>query len=397
MKRSFTVIVIFAAVAAAVWLARYVPVPGETASRPENAVTAPGTASAEAQAHKKIRVLLVPGHEPHSGGTSFRGLLERDLTVQLAEDLRKYLADDSRFEVQMTRDVQGWNPVFSEYLASHRADIIAWRDAAANAMSAKLASGAVQKTVAQVEHKKADDDVSVELYGINKWAGENDIDVTVHVHFNEHRERASKRPGKYSGFAIYVPSPEYGNGAASRAVAQKIFARMRRYDAVSNLDGETDGIVDEPDLIAVGAHDTAKSPSLLMEYGYIYEDRFTDETLRETALDDLAYQTYAGLRDAFGFSSGDEGVGTSALPHEWKNAVGRASSVTDVYALQTALAAHGFYPPQGRDGHDCPRGGTFGRCTADALAAFQKEYGVQGEQGFAGRKTIEKLMTLSER
>jgi peptidoglycan hydrolase-like protein with peptidoglycan-binding domain len=39
----------------------------------------------------------------------------------------------------------------------------------------------------------------------------------------------------------------------------------------------------------------------------------------------------------------------------------------------------------------CPRTGGFGPCTKAALQAFQQKYGVNGELGIVGPKTLEVL------
>src|SRR3989344_6499760 len=50
---------------------------------------------------KKVRVLIVPGHEPGYGGTDFQGLLERDLNVYLAEQLGSFLKNNGKYDVLM--------------------------------------------------------------------------------------------------------------------------------------------------------------------------------------------------------------------------------------------------------------------------------------------------------
>jgi N-acetylmuramoyl-L-alanine amidase len=39
---------------------------------------------------KKVRILIVPGHEPNFGGTEFGNLKERDMTVDLANNLSEF-------------------------------------------------------------------------------------------------------------------------------------------------------------------------------------------------------------------------------------------------------------------------------------------------------------------
>jgi peptidoglycan hydrolase-like protein with peptidoglycan-binding domain len=44
--------------------------------------------------------------------------------------------------------------------------------------------------------------------------------------------------------------------------------------------------------------------------------------------------------------------------------------------------------------NDCPRTGKLGACTKSALASFQRKYGISGEDGIAGPKTIGELNQL---
>jgi len=41
--------------------------------------------------------------------------------------------------------------------------------------------------------------------------------------------------------------------------------------------------------------------------------------------------------------------------------------------------------------NDCPRTGGFGNCTKTAIELFQKKYGITGEYGMVGTKTLEQL------
>jgi len=135
--------------------------------------------------------------------------------------------------------------------------------------------------------------------------------------------------------------------------------------------------------------------SMLIEYGYIYETQFTDKSLRSKALQDLAFQTYLGLQDFFEPRSPFAAVGsfdTLMMPYQWTKSMSRATAdSSDVYALQTALVLDGVYPPDGRSLNDCPRTGAIGGCTKAALQAFQDKYGISGEKGTVGAKTVEML------
>lgn len=333
----------------------------------------------------RVRVLIVPGHDMDSGGTSFSGIYERDLAVTLGEELRQLLAQDGRFEVRMTRDVSGWDPEIAGYIDGNAAAIAAWRDAARAEMHGRIADGEIERPDSAVGHNTASDDVSVQLYGITKWANENEIDLMVHLHFND-AERPWNAAAPFSGVAVYVPDPVYGNAVATRPIAESVFRRLSAFDPVSDLPGESTGIVDEPRLIAVGMNDTAVMPSMLIEYGYIYEYRFIEPSLREAYMKELAYQTYRGLRDAYGNPIADDpaaAYGTTVLPHHWPEpSEDRDWTPLDILATQSVLILRGTFPKE-IDGRACARTGTLDACTEEALSAFRTGWGVVEDGGAA--------------
>jgi len=134
---------------------------------------------------------------------------------------------------------------------------------------------------------------------------------------------------------------------------------------------------------------------MLIEYGYIYEPQFADPATRSFALKDLAYQTYLGLEDFFNPSVGitlSRSYDTVALPYSWTKPILNAKTKgPDVFALQTALSFDGEYPPAGLTKNDCPRTGAIGACTEKAIKDFQNKYGVKGDNGIVGTKTLQLL------
>lgn len=344
--------------------------------------------------HRKIRVLIVPGHEPNAGGTVSGTLKERDLAVQLAKQLQGLLEEDGRFETVLSRDEHGWNTDIADYFSKQWDEIDAWRKDARSEMNARIASGEVTKPIVHIGHNDAQHDVALRLYGITKWANEHDIDVTVHVHFDDDRA-STRRAGTRTGFAVFVPPPQYGNGAPTRAIGEKVLARLKTFDPIGDLSGEiaTGGLVDDPELIAVGEQDTSDAASMLIEYAFIYEKQLQTTAVRALAVRDMAYQTSLGLEDFF-FEGSVPPRSSSVLPYAWKKPVRAGSDPADVFALQTALTVDGDYPPAGKRRNDCPRSGQFGPCTRAALHAFQQKYGIFGEAGAAGPKTLAKLGNL---
>ena len=343
------------------------------------------------QGTPRVRILLVPGHEPTYGGAEFGSLKERTMTVDLAEQLGTFLSANTRYEVIIVRDKQAWNPIFTDYFKKQWEDIIAWQKSHQQESLRKVAITPLPPP--KVYHNKAPSDVAYRLYGMTKWSNENMVDIAVHIHFNDYPRKATHLPGKYSGFAIYTPEKQYANGTTTRAVSEAVFKRLAKYNPVSDLPGEIEGIIDERELIAVGANDTADAASLLIEYGYIYEPQFTNSEAYPMAIKDLAFQTYLGLEDFFTNgrqSSLAAAYDTLALPYTWRTPLSDTTAhPRDVFALQTALLADGVYPPASKTKNDCPRTGKIGPCTKASIEVFQKKYGID-EKGF-GEKTLQEL------
>ncbi len=245
-----------------------------------------------------------------------------------------------------------------------------------------------------VEHQTVPNDVAYRIYGIDKWVDENDIDIVIHVHFNDYPGHG-KVPGDYSGFTIYVPQKEYDNSSTTQALADTVFKRLAKYNPVSDLPGESGGIVQDQDLIAIGAYNSVDAASMLIEYGYLYEPQFTNDDLRSPAIKDLAFQTYLGLQDFFDPKNAVSLTGsldTLMMPHKWSNPItSNSAKASDIFALQTALVIDGDYPPPNRSKNDCPRTGTLGPCTKVAVQAFQKKFDITDEKGIVGPKTIDVL------
>ena len=345
----------------------------------------------------KVRILLVPGHEPDYGGAEFQNLKERNMTVELAEDLQSFLDTNDHYKVFVTRDSYSWSPVFASYFQNNWADIVAWQKASSAEMAHQISIGLKTKSVAVVTHNRTRPDVGLRLYGITKWANENDIDITIHIHFNDDTEHPDGVPGKHSGFAIYIPEHQYFNSSTTKIIAETVYKRLAKYNPVSDMTAESKGIIEDPDLIAVGVNNTANSASMLIEYGYIYQPEFLNPDTQSIALKDLAYQTYLGLQDFFD-ATNSAALGysydTVALPHSWIHPINESAKNIqnqDIFALQTALISDGEYPPSHKSMNSCPRTGGFGQCTKDALNIFQKKFGIANEKGGIGEKTLQVL------
>ena len=298
---------------------------------------------------RKVRVLIVPGHEPNYGGAEFNGLKERDMTVELGQDLQKLLESNSHYQVFVARDTNSWSPEISAYYKNNWNDIVEWTAASREEFSRLVSVGLTTRTYSTVTHNDAARDVALRLYGLTKWSNENNIDIAIHIHFNDNRRPNVSKPGNYSGFSMYVPAAQYGNSTTTKVIADSILKRLAKYNPISDSPGETNGIIDEPELIAVGSNNTADAASILIEYSYIYEPQLQDPQVRSMAIKDLAFQTYLGLQDFFDPSSNAslaKSYDTLILPYKWNAPqVDNKAAASDIFALQTALTFKGVYPP----------------------------------------------------
>lgn len=333
---------------------------------------------------ERIKVLIMPGHEPNYGGAEYGALKERDMTIELAGYLEEFFKNNSHYEPVLARTATAWNPSLQKYFDEHWESIIAFFKESKDEMIRLVNQGVVSKLTGGVIHNSAPQNIALRLYGINKWSNENRVDIAIHIHFNDYPRRNSSAPGEYSGLAIYVPERQFSNSTTTRAIADAVFRRLTKYNAVSNFPPENHGVVEEQDLIAIGSYNTSDAPSMLIEYGYIYEPQFADPKVRESTLRDLAFQTYLGVQDFFG-SGNDVSLAydTLMLPHTWQDTLDKE----DVLALQSALLLEGVYPGIGKTKNDCPRTGKFGPCTAAALNTFQKKYGITDEKEGIGEQT----------
>jgi N-acetylmuramoyl-L-alanine amidase len=340
---------------------------------------------------RRVRILLVPGHEPAFGGTQFNGVRERDLVVELAEELQRLLQTDPHYSVSIARTTSAWHPSLAEYFSSHTEDIIDFREDHLQEMGRLVKKGLLTQ-VTGVSHNNAPRDVALRLYGVNAWANEQEVDIVLHLHINDHERKNTRTEGKYSGFSIYVPERQYSNSTSSRAIADALLERLSVIMSPSDMPLEKGGVVEDQELIAIGRYNTVDAPSMLIEYGYIYESQYHDEVIRPMLLREYAFQTYLGIQDFFGVNLPRKSFATTLLPHAWLDDLRSTyAPARDVLALQVALVHEQLYPPLGQTMNQCPISGRFKTCTVSALAEFQKKYNIAGEDSFVGPRTRDVL------
>lgn len=341
---------------------------------------------------KKIKILVVPGHDRESSGAQFRGLSEFDFNLELGLSLVDFLKQNPAFEVVAAQGWNGYNPALASYFSNNRAAIEMFRQSQQGITNGAFDAGIVERQQG-VFHNFAPNETALKLYGINKWANENGVNLVLHIHFNDDPEKRGQRIGRYGGFAIYVPERQFSNAKGSSAIAHAIFERLARRIAPSNLPLESAGIVEDQELIGIGSNNSLDSAAMLIEYSYIYEPQIRESATRSLALKEAAWHTYLGIESFFeGSARADALPQTVLLPHYFSEhlSVGMRGSA-EAYLLQIALAREGFYPPEGSTLEDCPMNGNFLDCTVRAVKAFQRGKGIEPAMGEVGGMTRAEL------
>lgn len=245
---------------------------------------------------ERIRVLIVPGHDDAAFGTSYKGMREAALNAELGEELAFVLSSDARFEPILVRTKSGYAKEFTDYFEKNDKNVHVFLAEKKKIMKDLLRSGMLEKEEGVI-HNDAPNDVAYRLYSLNMWANENGVDIVIHIHFNDYPRKARTKPGRYSGYAIYVPDGQYSNARPSRDLAVNIARRLSERLTPSTHPQEG-AVVPDQELIAVGSYNTLDSAVALIEYGYIYEPRFQGEK-RGALFQELARLTHEGLRDFF--------------------------------------------------------------------------------------------------
>jgi N-acetylmuramoyl-L-alanine amidase len=331
-----------------------------------------------------IKILIVPGHDDVNVGTYYGPITEAELNLSVAKELDNLLSNESEIETFVTRDDNGYNPIFAEYLSENRDEIMEFRNTKKSLMDNLIEEGSLDSYV-NIQHNYAPSDVVELLYGINKFSNDNNFDITIHIHFNDYPGRR-KESGRYSGFSIYVPEKQYSNAEASFDLAYKIQQQLKLSFPVSDFSKESE-ITESQDLIAIGSFNTANSAAILIEYGYIYESHFTDKYIGNYVVDELARQTYFGISN---YLNNNDTVNNDTYSkiseYLLDGPLVKGDKGPNVLALQDHLRDSGYYP-QKNTLNNCPLNGNFGSCTEQALIQYQTENNIPGT-GFFGDITM---------
>jgi N-acetylmuramoyl-L-alanine amidase len=345
---------------------------------------------------KDVKIMIVPGHDNENSGAVLKDketgkvFKEADLNLKVANELNKLLSDEKGIKTFLTRDEKGYHRKLAEYFEKESDKIAEFRESKKQIMEKLVEEGRVQKEV-HIHHNTARPEVANVLYGINKYANDNEYDIIIHIHFNDYPGR-TKDWGEYSGFSIYVPEEQYSNAQASHDFAEELRDQLLLSFAESDMPQE-DAITQDQELIAIGAYNSVDSIAVLLEYGYIYESQFTDSNISDYILNELAQQTYLGIMDFLSgevksFSSIDakkHKTFSNLEEYQWSGDLKKGDMGIEVLALQDFLRDKGFYPRLNTM-NNCPINGRFGECTENALSEFQRLNDIE-PTGYFGPQT----------
>ena len=209
-----------------------------------------------AQTIKPIKILIVPGHDNKEWGAEFNGVKEADMTEKLSLMIFDLLKKDKKFEPIITRDWNGYTPTFEDYFINGEQAITDFINEKKSAFESKLQDGSIQ-AVENIYHNYASQRMATVLYGINKWADENNVDAVIHVHFNDY-PRPKKVRGEYTGFAVYVRDKQMNNSKDSYQLGSFVFQSLLHDYNKSNYPPEASGVVPDQNLIAIGEYNSSR-------------------------------------------------------------------------------------------------------------------------------------------
>lgn len=259
---------------------------------------APFTLRANETKPTPIKILLVPGHDNEVWGSQYGNIKEADMNLVLANQIFNTFKNDKNFKVYITRDKNGYTKEFAEYFLNKKEDILLFKENAKKKTKENILNGGFIQKI-NVPHVLVNSEMSLRLYGINKWASENKIDAVIHVHFNDYPRKNKWVKGKYKGFSIYVPEGQMANSSLSLSLAKDIFSQLSKKYAKSTYEKESNGIIPDQSLIALGSNNSLieSTRSVLIEYGYIY--RFGDSVMRRKSYKTMSDLTVKGIKDYF--------------------------------------------------------------------------------------------------
>lgn len=242
--------------------------------------------------NQPIKILLVAGHTEEYPGAIYKDLREVDLNIKVTNYLYERLKDNPHFETHLFQKEAGvLHPEISSYIGEK--DNIRNFKIGYQRLSKWFKGDSVDEIISSSLQSDTSEEIIDMMYAINAWANDKDVDIIINIHFNDIEGRQKDDAGYLAGFSIYTPSGYLINSEASNLLAENIKKNLLEVLEPSNNPEEKNIIIKNDSLIALGAFNTLKSLSLLVEYGYIYEEKVQDEEI----LKEIARLTYLGLKD----------------------------------------------------------------------------------------------------
>lgn len=229
------------------------------------------------------RILLVAGHTAVTKGAVFGQTTEYEINYELLKKAELVLQEKG-YEVVITHRDDDYSYRFTSFFEENRDRILEFRQLQKDRYDIEYPMGVVTN---DTDHNYASDSVVLQLYGVNLWANENDIDAVVHIHFNDYPGRPAGQRGTHTGFSIFTGLKTNTNFVPSFRLAKALETEMLRYADRSTVPKESAGVL-ESELIAVGQADSVDPPAILLEGGFVYEEKFTDRTRRSKELANYA-------------------------------------------------------------------------------------------------------------
>lgn len=240
------------------------------------------------------RILLVAGHTAETEGTSYRSLSEYELNYQLMNMLEERLRATG-YEVITTHEGDDYNEEFTNFFETQRQEILDFRSRQREAYEEEYPLGVVTN---DTDHNYASNLGTLQLYGVNYWANQNNIDVVLHIHFNDYPGRPNDEVGEHTGFSVFTSLKTNKNFIESFLLAKEIEREMLTYADRSTVRRESAGVL-ESELIAVGQANSTDMPSLLLEMGFIYENKFVNPISRAQEFQDYTQAITQALNTYF--------------------------------------------------------------------------------------------------
>ena len=238
-------------------------------------------------------VLLVAGHTQSSKGAVFGSVTEYDQNYSLMQATYEALSDMG-YRVTLSHRDDDYSYRFSSYFEQYKDLILDWRETQRAGYEDEYPLGVVTN---DTDHNTASTLATLQLYGINYWANQNDIDAVIHLHFNDYPGRVSGQVGKHTGFSLFTSLKTNDNFIESFRLAKEIEKNMLHHAERSTVTRESAGVL-ESELIAVGQANSLEAPAVLIESGFIYEDKFINPAKRNTVMGQYADSIARGL-DAY--------------------------------------------------------------------------------------------------